>query len=454
MSFELHPIDVNGYKIHPKHPFCLPKLQALMNVSMKTLVIGSGGREHAIGLSIHHSPSSSALFFAPGNAGTAAIGTNLRIDPFDFLVVEASVVEHQIDLVVIGPEGPLEAGLADHLRLQGIPTVGPGQAGAIMESSKEWSKRFMQRHGIPTAAYRSFQAHEVEEAAAYVHAHTLPIVVKASGLAAGKGVLICDTAAEAEAGLREMLSGAAFGSAGHTVVIEQFLTGIELSVFILTDGKTARILPEAKDYKRIGEGDTGLNTGGMGAVSPVPFADAAFMHKVQQRIVEPTIAGLAAEAIPFNGFIFLGLISVAGEPYLIEYNARMGDPETEVVFPRIASDVLDLMEATAHGNLADVPFAVREEAAATVFLVSGGYPGLYERGKVITGLDDVVGSTVFHAGTKQDDAGIVTDGGRVLAVTSLAADIQQAVALSLENAERIQFEGRYFRKDIGWEFKG
>jgi phosphoribosylamine---glycine ligase len=419
---------------------------------MHILIIGSGGREHAIGHALHRSPLCTALFFAPGNAGTATIGTNLSVDPFALEAVEAAAVAQGIDLVIIGPEGPLEAGLADHLRQAGIPTVGPGKAGAIMESSKEWSKRFMLRHNIPTAAYRSFESHEVEAAADYVRAHSLPIVIKASGLAAGKGVLICEDHAEAEAGLREMLSGAAFGSAGQTVVIEQFLTGIEVSVFILTDGKTWRLLPEAKDYKRIGEGDKGLNTGGMGAVSPVPFADTTFMDKVRRRIVEPTIAGLAADGIPYNGFIFLGLISVGNEPYVIEYNARMGDPETEVVFPRIASDVVTLMAATANGTLADVAYAVRPEAAATIFLVSGGYPGNYEKGKIISGLDLVQGSMVFHAGTKQVGEAVVTDGGRVLAVTSIAADLQAAVALSLENAARIAYDGVYYRHDIGYEF--
>jgi phosphoribosylamine--glycine ligase len=420
---------------------------------MRILIIGNGGREHAIGHSLHRSPLCEALFFGPGNAGTATLGTNLRIDPLDAHAVEAAVAAEAIDLVVIGPEAPLEAGVADHLRLQGIPTVGPGKAGAVLEASKEWSKRFMARHDIPTAAYRSFEAHEVEAAAAYVRAHSLPVVIKASGLAAGKGVLICDNHVEAEAGLREMLSGAAFGSAGQTVVIEQFLTGIEVSVFILTDGRTWRLLPEAKDYKRIGEGDTGLNTGGMGAVSPVPFADATFMDKVRSRIVEPTIAGLAAEGIPYNGFIFLGLISVGGEPYVIEYNARMGDPETEVVFPRIASDVAALLHATAHGTLDQVPFAVRPEAAATVFLVSGGYPGSYVRGKVITGLDQVTGAIAFHAGTKAQEGAVLTDGGRVIAVTALGADLDAALQQALANAERIQFDGKYFRRDIGWEFK-
>lgn len=420
---------------------------------MRILILGSGGREHAIGQSLADSARCEALFFAPGNAGTASLGKNLRLDPLKGEEVAEAVARHEIDLVVIGPEAPLEAGVADILRAKLIPTVGPGKAGAVMEASKDWSKRFMQRHGIPTAAYRSFTSDQVEEAAAYVRAHSLPVVVKASGLAAGKGVLICSTHEEAEAGMREMLDGTAFGAAGQTVVIEQFLEGIELSVFALTDGKTWRLLPEAKDYKRIGEGDTGPNTGGMGAVSPVPFADDAFMDQVVSRIVEPTINGLRAEGIPYIGFIFFGLISVAGEPYVIEYNARMGDPETEVVFPRIASDVAELLDATARGRLSEVEVLVRNQAAATVFLVSGGYPGSYPKGREITGLEGIRGSLVFHAGTKAVDDRVVTDGGRVIAVTSFGDDITSAVQQSLMNAEQIQFEGKYFRRDIGFEFR-
>lgn len=424
---------------------------------MNILLIGNGGREHALAWKIKQSPLCDNLFIAPGNAGSALEGSNVAIAVDDFTKLASFCRTNQINLVVIGPEVPLVKGLRDYLEQETdlkLMIVGPGQSGARLEGSKDFSKQFMFRHGVPTANAKTFAASEISDSLEYVSKLSLPIVLKADGLAAGKGVVIAQSVSEAQSVLKEMLEEKKFGEASAKVLIEEFLDGIELSVFVLTDGKDYVLLPEAKDYKRIGDNDTGPNTGGMGAVSPVAFADAGFMKKIEERIIRPTIDGLSKEGIPYRGFIFFGLINVQGEPFVIEYNARMGDPETEVVFPRIASDVLDLMEATADGRLADVPFALREEAAATVFLVSGGYPGLYERGKVINGLDDVVGSVVFHAGTKHDDAGIVTDGGRVLAVTSLAADIQSAVALSLENAERIQFEGKYFRKDIGWEFRG
>ncbi len=405
-----------------------------------------------MGAAIANSPKCSGLFFAPGNAGTTALGASLSVDPFDFQALLGAVRENNIDWVLIGPEAPLEAGLADFLRDNNVPVLGPGKAGAIMESSKDWSKRFMDRHAIPTAQYRSFNSTQVEEAAAYIQSHSLPIVVKASGLAAGKGVLICENHAEAEQGMREMLSGTSFGEAGQTVVIEQFLTGIELSVFALTDGTDYVLLPDAKDYKRIGEGDTGLNTGGMGAISPVPIATEAFMAKVKAQVVEPTVQGLKQEGIPYVGFIFFGLISVEGEPFVIEYNARMGDPETEVVFPRIASDAAELLQAAATGKLAGKEVQFRKEAAATVMLVSGGYPQSYPKGKVISGLDDIKDAQVFHAGTKAVDGQIVTSGGRVIAVTSFAENIQAAVKKSLKYAETIDFEGKYYRTDIGWEF--
>ena len=416
---------------------------------MNVLVIGSGGREHAISHAISRSAHCGQIHIAPGNAGTASLGKNVPLEVSDHAAVAAYVQEQAIGLVVIGPEAPLEAGLADDLRAAGIPVVGPGKAGAVLESSKEWSKRFMQRHGIPTAAYAAFTGAQLEEAVSYVRGHSLPVVVKASGLAAGKGVLICESHAEAEEGVRGMLSGGTFGASGETIVVEEFLQGIEVSVFVLTDGSSHCILPEAKDYKRIGEGDTGLNTGGMGAVSPVLFADPAFMAKVQERIVAPTLAGLQAEGIPYQGFVFIGLMSVAGEPFVIEYNVRMGDPETEVVFPRIASDVLLLLEAAANGTLSEVEMQVRPEACCTVMLVSGGYPGNYAKGKEICGLETAEGATVYHAGTREQDGKVLTNGGRVLAVTSFGADIREALSRSLSRAEQIHFEGKYYRRDIG-----
>lgn len=419
--------------------------QKIMNI----LVIGSGGREHAISYSLKQSPHCETLFIAPGNAGTAQIGQNTSLDTQSPTEVISFVQHNQIELVVIGPEAPLANGLADHLRQANIPTVGPGQTGAVLESSKEWSKRFMARHQIPTAAYQSFDASQIEEAVNYVRNHSLPVVVKASGLAAGKGVLICASHDEAETGVREMLSGDAFGSSGHTIVVEEFLTGLEVSVFVLTDGKNHIVLPEAKDYKRIGEGDTGLNTGGMGAVSPVPFADQIFMEKVRDRIIQPTLEGLSQENIPYQGFIFLGLIEVKGEPYVIEYNVRMGDPETEVVFPRIASDTVELLAACANGTLDQVELQTKPEACTTVMLVSGGYPGSYPKGIAITGTSEVKDATVFHAGTKTEGDQLLTNGGRVIAVTALGKDIPEALEKSLSGAATIQFEGRYFRTDIG-----
>lgn len=415
---------------------------------MNVLVIGSGGREHALVYKIASSPLVEAVYVTPGNPGTAGIAHNRPLPQLDGPTVGALVKAEGIDLVVVGPEGPLADGLADDLRAQGIPVVGPGKAGAILESSKAWSKEFMARHGIPTAAYRSFNSAELDAALAYVGAHSLPVVVKASGLAAGKGVVICASHDEALASVREMLSGAAFGAAGAEVVIEEFLTGIEVSVFVLTDGKRAVLLPEAKDYKRIGEGDTGPNTGGMGAVSPVPFADAAFMAQVQDKVIAPTIAGLAAEGIDYRGFIFFGIINVSGAPYVIEYNARMGDPETEAVLPRIDGDLVPVLVACAAGDLSGHTLATLPAHAVTVVLVSGGYPGSFPKGLPMN-VGDWPGALYFHAGTADSAQGLVTAGGRVMAVTALGEDLATARDLAYAQAEEVQFQGRYFRRDIG-----
>lgn len=421
---------------------------------MNILVIGSGGREHAISHKIAESPLCDQLFIAPGNPGTATLGTNAALNPLDFEAVTAFIRANGIELVVVGPEAPLEAGLADHLRHENIEVVGPGRDGAILESSKEWSKRFMQRHQVPTAAYRSFTSSEKDDAAAYIRQHSLPVVVKASGLAAGKGVLICESHEEAVQGALEMLSGESFGEAGATIVVEEFLTGIEVSVFVLCDGKDYVILPEAKDYKRIGEGDTGLNTGGMGAVSPVPFADDAFMQKVEAQMIRPTVAGLQSEGIDYKGFIFLGLIKVGDDPYMIEYNVRMGDPETEVVFPRIESDVVELLTAAARGSLAGRQIRIHQEHCTAVMLVSGGYPGSYAKGKPISGLESVGDAIIFQAGTKSEDGQLKTNGGRVLAVTAFGDTMEEALQKSLAGAEAIQFEGKAYRRDIGQDLLG
>lgn len=416
---------------------------------MNILVIGGGGREHAISHAIAASPHCDQLFIAPGNAGTAGLGINVPLLVSDHTAVIDFVRKENVELVVVGPEAPLADGLADALRKKKIPVVGPGQAGAVLESSKEWSKRFMLRHGIPTARYRSFTSDELANAVAYVTTHPLPVVVKASGLAAGKGVFICDNHADAEEAVRNMLTGSSFGSSGETIVVEEFLRGIEVSVFVVTDGENALLLPPAKDYKRIGEGDTGLNTGGMGAVSPVPFADVAFLDKVHDRIVAPTLKGLQEEGIPYQGFIFLGLMNVGGDPSVIEYNVRMGDPETEVVFPRISSDVVELLQAVTNGGIGDYALKVRSETCCTVMLVSGGYPGKYEKGKAITGIEGVADATVFHAGTKLAGDEVQTNGGRVIAVTAFGNDLQGALDKAYAGAEQIDFEGKYFRRDIG-----
>jgi phosphoribosylamine---glycine ligase len=417
-------------------------------MSMNVLVIGSGGREHALVHKISASPLVEAVYVTPGNPGTAGIAHNRPLPQLDGASVIALVREVAIDLVVVGPEGPLADGLADDLRAAGIAVVGPGKAGAILESSKAWSKAFMARHHIPTAAYRSFEANELDAALAYVATHSLPVVVKASGLAAGKGVVICATTDEAQANVRDMLSGTAFGAAGAEVVIEEFLTGIEVSVFVVTDGKHAVLLPEAKDYKRIGEGDTGPNTGGMGAVSPVPFADAAFMAQVQDKVIAPTIAGLTAEGIAYRGFIFFGIINVAGTPYVIEYNARLGDPETEAVLPRIDGDLVPVLAACAAGDLQGHTLGVLPSHAVTVVLVSGGYPGSFPKGLPIT-LGDWPGALYYHAGTQATADGLATSGGRVMAVTALAESLEAARDLAYAQAEEVVFEGRYCRRDIG-----
>jgi len=419
---------------------------------MNVLILGSGGREHAFAWKIAQSPQLGRLFVAPGNAGTAQVAQNVELGD-DFAQIAEFVLAQAIDLLLIGPEAPLVAGLVDYLaadpRLAHLGIVGPKQAGAKLEGSKDFAKHFMLKHGIPTAGHRSFDHRNLDEGLAYLAQHTLPIVLKADGLAAGKGVLIIDSVAEAQQQLTAMITGGMFGAASATVVVEEFLHGIELSVFVLTDGKSYRLLPAAKDYKRVGEGDTGPNTGGMGAVSPVPFADAAFLQKVEDRIVKPTIAGFAEAGMDYVGFVFIGLMNVGGEPYVIEYNVRMGDPETEVVLPRIASDWLDLMHLTAHGRLHEADLRIDPRTAATVMLVSGGYPGEFVKGKVMTGLSNLTGITTFHAGTRLQEGQVLTNGGRVLALTALADSLPEALAAAFLAADTVQYEGKYFRRDIG-----
>lgn len=423
---------------------------------MRILLLGSGGREHALAWKISQSPLCTQLFIAPGNAGTLSLGDNRAIGVNDFSSILQLCKEEQIDMVVVGPEEPLVKGIVEFLRadpsLQQLMIIGPGETGAQLEGSKAFAKAFMQRHEIPTASYREFTLDNYEEGISYLRNHTLPIVLKADGLAAGKGVLICETHEVALQGFEEMIRASKFGDAGKKVVVEQFLKGIEISVFVLTDGNHYLILPEAKDYKRIGVGDTGLNTGGMGAVSPVPFVDASLWNKIEDRVVKPTIRGLAKDGIPYCGFVFIGFMIVDKDPYVIEYNCRMGDPETEVVIPRLKNDLVELLVATAKGELPTKKLEVDTRTACTVVAVSGGYPEDYMKGFPITGLDKEGDSLVFHMGTSLQNGQVVTSGGRVLAVTSFAENILSAAALSFQRQKEIQFEGKYYRDDIGFEF--
>ena len=420
---------------------------------MNVLIIGSGGREHAFAWKIAQSKQLQNLYIAPGNAGTAQCGTNVNIAVTDFEAIKNLVWEKDINLVLVGPEDPLVLGIHDFFLqddvLKDIPVIGPKKDGAQLEGSKDFSKKFMLKHGIPTAKYKSFTKDNIAEASDFIDSLEAPYVLKADGLAAGKGVLILEDKAEAKRELNNMILNAKFGSAGNTVVIEEFLKGIELSVFVLTDGKSYKILPAAKDYKRIGVGDKGLNTGGMGAVSPVPFADEAFIKKVEEKIVIPTINGLVKDGIDYRGFIFIGLMNCDGEPSVIEYNCRMGDPETEVVIPRIESDLLDLLEGVAAQTLHQKQFAVTSDVATTVVLVSGGYPEEYEKNKIVTGIENNTTSHVFHSGTTMKNNDVVTNGGRVFAITSFGKTIEEAIAKSMKSAETVTYEGKYYRSDIG-----
>lgn len=421
---------------------------------MNVLILGSGGREHAFALKISESSKLKNLYIAPGNAGTANLGINLDILPTNFELLKQKAVELEIDIIVVGPEDPLVKGVTDFFnndaQTKHITVVGPNKLGAQLEGSKEFSKKFMQRHNIPTAAYQSFTIDNIEQGYQFLETLKAPYVLKADGLAAGKGVLIIDNLTEAKNSLKTMLNGQ-FGNASQKVVIEEFLSGIEVSYFIITDGKNYKLLPEAKDYKRVGENNTGLNTGGMGAVSPVPFANSVFTKKVINRIIEPTINGLIADKIDYRGFIFFGLIEVNMEPYVIEYNVRMGDPETEAVLPRIDTDFLLLLKAVGNQTINNIPFTVTQQTATTVVMVAGGYPGKYNKGDIITGLDNNTQSIVYHAGTTVKNNNVVTNGGRVLAITSVANDKKTALQKCYNTANNINFTGKYFRTDIGFD---